>query len=148
VTAIRVPRAVRDLKQRRALRAERHAADAELIASALPTPRLAWRVHEIVSDEFRLAVSRDITNVVHDADGGRLPGASPLNRGAVRSARPQLLALASRLADLETRVLPRGVLLAEQLVSDSGSPLYDRAQADRARREAERALNALERRAT
>lgn len=148
MTAIRVPRAVRELKQRRELRAERAAADTELIASALPSPRLAWRVHEIVSAENRLAVSRDITTVVHDADGGRLPGASPLNRAAVRAARPQLLALASRLADLETRVLPRGVLLAGRLVTDSGSPLYDRALADRARREAERALQALEQRAS
>ncbi len=147
MTAIRAPRVVRELKQRRGLRAERRAADAELIASALPSPRLAWRVHELVSTENRLAVARDVTSAVHDADSGRLPGASPLNRVAVRAARPQLLALASRLADLETRVLPRGVLLAARLVSDSRSALYDRAQADRARREAERALRALEQRA-
>ena len=145
---MRVVQPFRELKKRRALQAERRAADGELIASVLPSPRLAWRVQELTSPEHRLDVSRDITSAVHDADGNRLPGASPLNRAAVRSARAQLLALASRLSDLEVPVLPRGVLLAERLVADSHSPLYDRARADRARREAERALTALERRST
>jgi hypothetical protein len=143
---LRRPRPLRELQQRRALQAERRLADNELIASTLPTTRLAWRALELTSVEHRLAVSRDLTNAVHEADGNRLPGASPLNRVAVRTARPQLLALASRLADLETDVLPRGVLLADRLVSDTHSPLYDRARADRARADAERALAALERR--
>jgi hypothetical protein len=143
---LRIPRPLREIQQRRALQAERRAADDELIASTLPTTRLAWRALELTSADYRLAVSRDLTNAVHEADGNRLPGASPLNRAAVRSARPQLLALASRLADLETEVLPRGVLLADRLVSDTHSPLFDRARADRARRDAERALGALERR--
>jgi hypothetical protein len=148
VVSLRVLQPVRELQKRRALQAERRAADAELIASVLPSPRLAWRVHELVAPEFRLAVSRGLTDVVHDSNGSRLPGASPLNRAAVRSARPQLLALASRLADLDVHVLPRGVLLADRLVTDSQSPLYDRARAELAVREAERALTALERRTT
>ena len=148
MVSLRVTQPLRELQRRRALQAERRAADEELIASVLPSPRLAWRVHELVAPEYRLDVSRGLTNAVHDADGTRLPGASPLNRVAVRSARPQLLALASRLADLDVPVLPRGVLLADRLVSDSRSPLYDRALADRAGRDAERALAALERRTT
>ena len=120
----------------------------ELIASVLPSPRLAWRVHELIAPEFRLAVSRGLTDVVHESNGGRLPGASPLNRAAVRSVRPQLLALASRLADLDVHVLPRGVLLADRLVTDSHSPLYDRERAELAGREVDRALTALERRTT
>jgi hypothetical protein len=148
VVSLRVTQPFKELQRRRALQAERRAADEELIASVLPSPRLAWRVHELVAPEYRLGVSRGLTDVVHEADGTRLPGASPLNRAAVRSARPQLLALASRLADLEAHVLPRGILLAERLVADSHSPLYDRACADRARRDAERALAALERRTT
>ncbi len=148
MVSLRVLQPVRELQKRRALQAERRAADAELIASVLPSPRLAWRVHELIAPEFRLAVSRGLTDVVHESDGGRLPGASPLNRAAVRSARPQLLALASRLATLDAHVLPRGVLLADRLVTDSHSPLYDRARAELAVREAERALSALERRTT
>jgi hypothetical protein len=148
VVSLRVTQPFKELQRRRALQVERRAADEELVASVLPSPRLAWRVQELVAPEFRLGVARGLTDVVHEADGTRLPGASPLNRVAVRSARPQLLALASRLADLEVHVLPRGVLLADRLVSDSHSPLYDRATADRARREVERALAALERRTT
>ena len=144
---LRMLQPVRELQKRRVLQAERKAADGELIASILPTTRLAWRALELTSDEHRLAVARDLTNVVHEANGTRLPGASPLNRAAVRAARPKLLALASRLADLEAPVLPRGVLLADRLVSDTSSPLYDRARAEHARRDAERALAALERRA-
>ena len=148
MVSLRVLQPVRELQKRRALQAERRAADAELIASVLPSPRLAWRVHELIAPEFRLAVSRGLTDVVHESNGGRLPGASPLNRAAVRTARPQLLALASRLADLDVHVLPRGVLLADRLVTDSRSPLYDRARAELAGREVERALTALERRTT
>ena len=143
---LRVTQPIKELHRRRALQVERRAADEELVASVLPSPRLAWRVHELVAQEFRLGVARALTDVVHEADGTRLPGASPLNRVAVRAARPQLLALASRLSDLEVHVLPRGVLLADRLVTDSHSPLYDRTTADRARREVERALAALERR--
>jgi hypothetical protein len=148
VVSLRPLEPFRELQRRRALQAERRAADEELVASVLPSPRLAWRVRELVAPQHRLGVSRGLTDVVHEADGSRLPGASPLNRVAVRSARSQLLALASRLADLETSVLPRGVLLADRLVTDSRSPLYDRDRADSARRDAERALTALERRAT
>ena len=143
---MRVLQPIRELRKRRALQAERRAADEELLASTLPTTRLAWRALELTAEEHRLAVARDLTNVVHEANGSRLPGASPLNRAAVRAARPQLLTLAARLADLETYVLPRGVLLAGRLVSDAASPLFDRGRADRARHEAERALAALERR--
>jgi hypothetical protein len=148
MVSLRVLQPVRELQKRRALQSERRAADAELIASVLPSPRLAWRVHELIAPEFRLGVSRGLTDVVHESDGSRLPGVSPLNRAAVRSARSQLLALASRLADLDVHVLPRGVLLADRLVTDSNSPLYDRARAELTVREAERALTALERRTT
>jgi hypothetical protein len=148
MVSVRVLQPFREVQKRRALQAERRTADGELIASVLPSPRLAWRVQELTCPEHRLEVSRSITSAVHEADGNRLPGASPLNRAAVRSARAQLLALASRLSDLERPVLPRGVLLAERLTVDSHSPLYDRARADGARREAERALTALERRTT
>src|SRR5438552_2219015 len=109
----------RDLKRRRALRAERAAADRDLIETDLPSPRLAWRVEELVADDHRLELARSVTDLVHDADGATLPGASPVNRAAVRSARAQLLALASRLADLECPVMPRGVLLTGRLVVDS-----------------------------
>jgi hypothetical protein len=69
VVSLRVLQPVRELQKRRALQAERRAADAELIASVLPSPRLAWRVHELIAPEFRLAVSRGLTDVVHESNG-------------------------------------------------------------------------------
>jgi hypothetical protein len=147
VRTVRLFEPVRDLQRRRALRSERLAADAELIESELPSPRLAWRAHELVSDDHRVELARSVTDLVHGADGTRLPGASPVNRVAVRTARSQLLALASRLADLDQPVLPRGVLLASRLLVDARSPFYDRGRASGARREVAAALAALERRA-
>jgi hypothetical protein len=146
VASLHVLAPFRDLKRRRALRVERAAADRDLLETDLPSPRLAWRVEELVSDEQRLALARSVTDLVHDADGTSLPGASPLNRVAVRGARAQLLALASRLADLDRPVMPRGVLLADRLVVDSKSPFYDRTRSNGARRAVDAALQALERR--
>jgi hypothetical protein len=137
---------VKDLKARRALARERRAADDDLVATPLPPIRLAWRVQELVADGNRLELARCATELVHDADRATLPGASPVNRVAVRSARANLLALASRLADLDRPVTARGVLLAERLLSDAGSPFYDRNRARAARRETDAARQALERR--
>ena len=109
-------------EERRALRAARRSADAELIVTRLPPPRLAWRSHELVADAHRLQLGRALTDVVHASDERFLPNASPLDRGAVRACRAQLLDLASRLCDLERPVMPRGVLLVERLL-DAGSGL-------------------------
>jgi hypothetical protein len=136
---------MKELKARRALARERRAADDDLLATTLPPLRLAWRVQELIAPEHRLALARSATGLVHDADRGALPGASPTNRVAVRAARAHLLALASRLADLERPVTARGVLLADRLLSDSRSPFYDRTRARLARLETELAREALER---
>lgn len=115
---------VRTWEARRALRAARRRADEELIAARIPPPRLAWRTRELVSDENRLELARSVTGVVHAADERLLPAASPIDRGAVRACRPQLLELASRLYDFELPVTPRGVLLLERLLTDGSGPLY------------------------
>ena len=143
--AFRLPDPIRTVRARRVLRAERASADCDLLETELPPLRLAWRVRELVSDAHRLDVAASITSVVHAADSAVLPGASPLNRVAVRSSRANLLALAARLADLDRPVTPRGVLLAERLVSHSSSPLYDRTAAAAAPRRADDARYALER---
>ena len=93
---------------RRALRAARRSADAELLVTRLPPPRLAWRRDELVVDKHRLLLGRALTDVVHASDERFLPGASPLDRGAVRECRAQLLELASRLCDLDRPVMPQG----------------------------------------
>jgi hypothetical protein len=129
---------------RRALRAARRAADEELVVTRLPPPRLAWRRDELVADEHRLQLARSLTDVVHASDERFLPSASPIDRGAVRECRSQLLELASRLCDLVRAIMPRGVLLVERLLGAKG-PIYSGAGATLLARELARTRRALER---
>jgi hypothetical protein len=115
---------MRGWEARRALRAARRRADDELAATRLPPPRLAWRAAELVATTNRLALARSVTDVVHAADERLLPTASPVARGAVRDARPQLLDLAACLFDLDRAVSPRGILLVERLLTNGTGPLY------------------------
>jgi hypothetical protein len=122
---------VRSWEARRALRQARRAADEELVASRLPSPRLAWRAVELTAEAHRLELARSLTDVVHSSDERLLPTAAPLARSAIRECRPQLLALAARLYDLSLPVTPRGVLLVERLLCDGNGPLYGSGGADR-----------------
>jgi hypothetical protein len=108
----------------RALVAARRSADEQLLASKLPSPRLAWRVAELTSQEHRVSLGRLLTDVVRNADERKLPNARPIDRGAVRECRAQLLDLASWLFDEERTVRPRGLLELEQLLEDGDGPLY------------------------
>jgi hypothetical protein len=130
------------LFERRALRAERKRADDELLATRLPPPRLAWRIAELVSEEHRIEIARRLTDIVHASDERFLPGASPVDRGAVRECRAQLLELASRVFDMSRAVAPRGVLLVERLLE--GGALYGNGRAPRLRRDVESAREALD----
>ncbi len=132
-------------EERRALRAARRSADAELIVTRLPPPRLAWRWHELVAESHRLQLGRALTDVVHASDERFLPNASPLDRGAVRACRAQLLDLASRLCDLERPVMPRGVLLVERLLDDTSGFLFGRTGTRLLGLELKRTRSALER---
>lgn len=115
---------LRTWSEHRALRTARRNADEQLLASRLPSPRLAWRVAELVAPAHRTALGRALTDLVHASDERLLPSAKPLNRGAVRESRSQLLELASLLFDVDRPVTPRGILLVEQLLGDSTGPLY------------------------
>jgi hypothetical protein len=140
MTRFSVP--LRGWEARRTLRSERKRADLELIGSRRPSPRLAWRIAELVSDEHRVELGRRVTDIVHAADERFLPGASPVDRGAVRECRAPLLELASRLFDTSRPVAPRGVLLVEQLLD--GGAVYGNGRAPRLRRDVEEARAALE----
>ncbi len=124
---------VRGWEAKRALRAARQRADAELVSTRLPPPRLAWRTAELVGADNRVELSRSLTAIVHAADERLLPSASPLDRTAVRGARAQLLALAAHLCDLSRAVTPRGVLIVERLLVDGSGPLYQRGSSDHLR---------------
>jgi hypothetical protein len=129
---------------RRVLRAARRSADEQLLASRLPSPRLAWRVAELTSPEHRVELGRAITNAVHAADERLLPNATPLDRSAVRECRPQLLDIASRLFDTGRSVTPKGVLLVDGLLTDGDGPLYGHAAPRRLRLELMRIQAALD----
>ena len=130
-----LPAPVRGWEARRALKAARREADAEILAAQLPSPRLAWRIEELVDEANRTALGRAVTDVVHGADERFLPSAKPLNRSAVREARAQLLELAARLFDRERAVSPRAALLVEHLLVDGSGPLYGDGSAQKLRRE-------------
>jgi hypothetical protein len=132
------------LKNRRALRAARSAADDELVRRQDTPLRLAWRAEELVAPKNRLELAHSLRSLVRDSAARYLPSASPVNRAAVRGESETLLALAARLADVHRAVAARGVLLVDRLLVDGSGPLYERARADQLHPYLERALGALE----
>jgi hypothetical protein len=127
---------------RRALRAERARADAELADARLPSPRHAWRIEELVAENNRLRLGRQLTDIVHASDESRLPNARPINRGAVREARAELLDIAARLFDTRRPVAARGVVLLERMLD--GGTLYGNGRSVQLRVEAANVREALE----
>ena len=133
---------LRAWEARRTARAERARADAELAEARLPSPRHAWRIEELVADEHRLQLARQLTDVVHASDESRLPNARPINRGAVRESRAELLDIAARLFDTRRPVAARGIVLIERLLA--GGALYGSGRSIQLRVEAAAARAALE----
>jgi hypothetical protein len=140
--AIRPLAPIRAWEARRAMRAERARADAELADARLPSPRHAWRVEELVAEEHRLQLARQLTDIVHASDESRLPSARPINRGAVRESRAELLDIAARLFDTRRSVAARGVVLLERMLA--GGTLYGNARSAQLRVEAATVRAALE----
>src|SRR3954469_24279013 len=125
---------VRSWETRRALRQARRRADEELLASRLASPRLALRTAELIAAANRHDLGRSLIDIVHASDERLLPTAAPINRGAVRECRAELLELAARLYDTRP-VTARGVLLVERLVHDGSRSLYGTTDAERLARE-------------
>ena len=138
---------VKRLRARRELLAARRIADAELLATALPSPRFAWRTNELCSDEYRRALAESVVQVVKASETRYLPSASPLNRVSAREQLPLLLQVAAGVGPLDQPqhgVPPRGVLLVERLLTGSKSPLYLHRPPGELRTALEDALRALE----
>jgi hypothetical protein len=129
-----VVRRLRSVADRLILRGRDHTAT---------SPLIAWRSVELTSAQHRHAIAGDVTRLAHELDASRLPGAVPLNRAAVRPFRQELEALAARL-DGPDPVTARGMLLAQQLVSNPASPLYDRDAAERLGPTLRRVMSTLE----
>jgi len=135
---------VKRLRARHELVAARRAADAELVASRLPSPRLAWRTNELCDPDHRRRLAESVVEVVRASEGRFLPGSSPLNRAAARAEASSLLRIAAALADTRHRVAPRGVILVERLLAGGVSPLYDERRVDGLRDALAEALAALD----
>ena len=89
-------------------------------------PSLAWRAQELTSARERARLARSLRGVVEDLSPSRLPGASPLNRAALRPHTSLLAELADRLDDLERPVSASGVLAVRRVLTDPDGPLYAR----------------------
>lgn len=120
----RVWRPISAWRRRRELREARGEADAELLLSASTTPRTAWRSAELTAPKNRVGLARAVQRLLRSADARYLPGATPLNRIAVREHADTLRALAERLSALESPVGARGVLLLDRLLKDGYGPFY------------------------
>jgi hypothetical protein len=129
------------------LRALRGSADRELRAgqqSYLQTGPLEWRAAELTSPRRRLVLARAVARTERDLLPKTLPGASPLNRVALRPHIDLLRELAERLRALDRPVSASGVLQVEELLTSSESPFYARERADEARSALRACLEALE----
>ena len=74
----------------------------------------------------RRRLARSVRGVVPKLSASRLPGASPLNRVALRPCCAELLAIADRLDDLDRPVAPVGIRAVRRLLTEPGSALYAR----------------------
>ena len=116
--------AIRRWDERRRLRAE---ADAWIGRHpAIAGPSYGWRIAELTSSRERHRLGGSVRSIVGQISPRRLPGASPLNRIALRSHTAELSALADRLDDLDLPVAPAGVLAVRRLLTEPGSALYVR----------------------
>jgi hypothetical protein len=89
-------------------------------------PVLGQRAEVLTSAETRRQLAYWIEHLVDSVDRPD-PGpraAVPLQRDAIREARPLLLSLARDLSEVREPVSARGIARARQLLTDGGSPLY------------------------
>ncbi len=74
----------------------------------------------------RRELGRSVRGIVKALSPRRLPGASPLNRVALRPYCAQLIELADRLDDLERPVSTSGMRAVRRLLTDPDGVLYAR----------------------
>lgn len=112
---------------RRDVRRLRRVADSELRRPStlyLHSGLVACRSKQLTSPRHRATLARSVTRTVKHLSPNRLPGATPLNRVAVRPHADLLFLIAEKLRAQDRPVAPRGVLLVEELLTSPNSPLY------------------------
>ncbi len=92
--------------------------------------RYRWRIDELTCVRERRLLARSVRDIVPEISPRRLPGASPLNRVALRPYRSELIALADRLDDIARPVSAAGILGVHHLLTEPNSVLYARPLAD------------------
>jgi hypothetical protein len=99
---------------------------------------------DVVSAHRRRSLAKSLQGVVRSLDPRLLPGASPLNRAGLGPYVPEIRALAARVGDLKRPASRRGLQLVRNLLTDGGSPLYDRDRVDELPETVRTILHALE----
>jgi hypothetical protein len=107
-------------------------------------PLLHARAERLVTPASRARLAAGLERVVATADEPTtaLRSAIPVRRRPVRGARHELMRLAGELRHMpEPR--PRGVAMAEQLLTEPSSPLYTASSSDEVASAARHAANAM-----
>jgi hypothetical protein len=105
---------------------------------------LAERYQEVLATRRRRSLARSLEGIVRSLDPKLLPGASPLNRAGLWQYVPEIRTLAARVGDLDRPASRRGLELVRNLLTDGGSPLYDRERIDELPETVRRILAALD----
>jgi hypothetical protein len=105
---------------------------------------LAERYKDMLSTRRRRSLAKSLRGIVRSLDPKLLPGASPLNRAGLWLYVPEIRALAARVGDLDRPASRRGLELVHNLLTDGGSPLYDRERIDELPETVRRILAALD----
>ena len=105
---------------------------------------LAERYQEVLATRRRRSLARSLEGIVRSLDPKLLPGASPLNRPGLWLYLPEIRTLAARVGDLDRPASRRGLELVRNLLTDGGSPLYDRERIDELPETVRRILAALD----
>ena len=105
---------------------------------------LAERYEEVLATRRRRSLARSLEGIVRSLDPKLLPGASPLNRPGLWLYLPEIRTLAARVGDLDRPASRRGLELVRNLLTDGGSPLYDRERIDELPETVRRILAALD----
>lgn len=102
------------------------------------------RAGELTSDRHRLKLAQAVERTERDLSPARLPGASPLNRVALRPHVDLLRELAARLRALDRPVSAPALLQVEDLLTSGESPFFARERAGDVRPALRGCLSALD----